>query len=176
MIITDPKGEIYEKTSNMLRAKGYQILLLNFRDPQNGNSWNPLDLPYQMYKAGNKDKAVELLDDLAVNILHDEDAKDDPFWQNTSADYFSGLAMALFDDAKPEEININSISLMSTIGEEKFNGTTYIKSYFDMKDPNSTAAINASSTLFTSLLSIKCFSTILAPRLTATTGATIPKV
>ena len=100
-----------------------------------------------MYKAGNKDKAVELLDDLAVNILHDEDAKDDPFWQNTSADYFSGLAMALFDDAKPEEININSISLMSTIGEEKFNGTTYIKSYFDMKDPNSTAAINASSTL-----------------------------
>lgn len=147
MIITDPKGEIYEKTSNMLRAKGYQILLLNFRDPQNGNSWNPLDLPYQMYKAGNKDKAVELLDDLAVNILHDEDAKDDPFWQNTSADYFSGLAMALFDDAKQEEININSISLMSTIGEEKFNGTTYIKSYFDMKDPNSTAAINASSTL-----------------------------
>ena len=30
MIITDPKGEIYEKTSNMLRARGYQILLLNF--------------------------------------------------------------------------------------------------------------------------------------------------
>ncbi|MBQ8206666.1 MAG: type IV secretory system conjugative DNA transfer family protein, partial [Bacilli bacterium] len=39
MIITDPKGEIYEKTSNMLRARGYQILLLNFRDPQNGNAW-----------------------------------------------------------------------------------------------------------------------------------------
>ena len=30
MIITDPKGEIYEKTSEMLREKGYQILLLNF--------------------------------------------------------------------------------------------------------------------------------------------------
>ena len=28
MIITDPKGEIYEKTSNMLRKKGYQILLI----------------------------------------------------------------------------------------------------------------------------------------------------
>ena len=60
MIITDPKGEIYEGTSNMLRAKGYDILLLNFRDPQNGNSWNPMTLPYQMYKKGNQDKAIEL--------------------------------------------------------------------------------------------------------------------
>ena len=34
MIITDPKGEIYEATSNMLRDKGYDVLVLNFRDPQ----------------------------------------------------------------------------------------------------------------------------------------------
>jgi type IV secretion system protein VirD4 len=69
MIITDPKGEIYEQTSLMLRKRGYQILLLNFRDPQNGNAWNPLSLPYKMYKSGNQDKAIELLDDLALNIL-----------------------------------------------------------------------------------------------------------
>ena len=50
MIITDPKGEIYENTAEMLRAKGYQILLLNFRDPQNGNAWNPMSLPYKIYK------------------------------------------------------------------------------------------------------------------------------
>ena len=75
MIITDPKGEIYEKTSNLLRARGYQILLLNFRDPQNGNAWNPMSLPYQMYKSGNQDKAIELLDDLALNILYDESNK-----------------------------------------------------------------------------------------------------
>ena len=58
MIITDPKGEIYEKTSVMLREKGYQILLLNFRDPQNGNAWNPMSLPYKMYKEGQQDKAI----------------------------------------------------------------------------------------------------------------------
>ena len=42
MIITDPKGEIYEDTSNYLRSLGYNIVLLNFRDPQQGNSWNPI--------------------------------------------------------------------------------------------------------------------------------------
>ena len=45
MILTDPKGELYEKKSNMLRSKGYKIVLLNFRDPGKGNAWNPLTLP-----------------------------------------------------------------------------------------------------------------------------------
>ena len=148
MIITDPKGEIYEKTSNMLRARGYQILLLNFRDPQNGNAWNPMSLPYKMYKMGNQDKSIELLDDLALNILYDDSNKNaDPFWEKTSADYFSGVALGLFEDAKEEEININSISLATTVGEEKFGGSTYIKEYFSAKDPSSAAAINASSTI-----------------------------
>lgn len=148
MIITDPKGEIYEKTSEMLRDRGYQILLLNFRDPQNGNAWNPLTLPYDMYCSGNQDKAIELLDDLALNILYEEsNSNADPFWEKTSADYFSGIALGLFEDAKPEEININSISLMTTVGEEKFGGSTYVKEYFNSKDPASAAAINASSTI-----------------------------
>ena len=60
MIITDPKGEIYENTSNYLKSLGYNIVLLNFRSPQNGNGWNPIALPYKLYKEGNTDKAIEL--------------------------------------------------------------------------------------------------------------------
>ncbi|MBQ6817089.1 MAG: type IV secretory system conjugative DNA transfer family protein, partial [Bacilli bacterium] len=148
MIITDPKGEIYEKTSEMLRRKGYNIVLLNFRSPGQGNAWNPLTLPYLLWKEGNQDKAIELLDDLALNILYDESNKNaDPFWEKTSADYFSGLALGLFEDATEEEININSISLMTTVGEDKFGGSTYIKEYFNTKDPTGAAYINASSTI-----------------------------
>lgn len=148
MIITDPKGEIYEETAEMLKEKGYNIVLLNFRDPQKGNAWNPLSLPYSLYKEGNTDKAIELLDDLAANILYDEKAQNqDPFWEKSSADYFSGLALGLFDDAKPEEINLNSINLMSTIGEERCGGSTYIKEYFSTKDAASSAYVNASSVL-----------------------------
>ena len=44
MIITDPKGEIYETTANMLRERGYNIVILNFRNPQNGNAWNPMKM------------------------------------------------------------------------------------------------------------------------------------
>ena len=148
MIITDPKGEIYENTSNYLKSLGYNIVLLNFRDPQQGNSWNPMYLPYSLYTSGNIDKSVELLEDLAANILKDPSAKgQDPFWENTSADYFAGLACALFEDAAVDEINLNSISLMTTVGEEKLANTTYIKDYFSYKNPSSTAYTKASSTL-----------------------------
>ena len=148
MIITDPKGEIYENNATELREKGYNVVLLNFRDPQKGNSWNPLTLPYELYKSGNKDKANELLDDLAMNILYDEKAQNqDPFWEKTSADYFTGLALGLFEDANEEEINLNSINLMTTVGEDKLMASTYIKEYFGFKDPASPAYVNASSTI-----------------------------
>lgn len=148
MIITDPKGEIYEQTSNMLREKGYNVLVLNFRDPQQGNAWNPLSLPYRMYKNGNMDKSIELLDDLASNILYEEKSGNaDPFWEKTSADYFAGLALGLFEDTTEDEVNLNSISLMTSLGEEKFGGSTYIKEYFNTKDPAGAAYTNASGTI-----------------------------
>ena len=51
VIITDPKGELYKSCANELKRRGYNIVVLNFRDPQSGNSWNPLSLPYKYYKA-----------------------------------------------------------------------------------------------------------------------------
>jgi type IV secretion system protein VirD4 len=145
MILTDPKGELYEENAAMLTSKGYNIVLLNLRSPEKGNAWNPLTLPYQLYKEGS-DKANELLSDLARNLLHDEKT-DDPFWQNSSADYFTALALGLFEDAKEEEINLNSISYMSTVGEEKFGGSNYAKEYFTSKNPAKPTYINASGTI-----------------------------
>ena len=148
MILTDPKGELYETTANLLKSKGYKIIVINLRDPQKGNAWNPFQLPYKLYKSGNSDKATELLDDLAINILYDEKSQiSDPFWEKTSADYFTGLALGLFEDTDENKININSINLMSTDGEDKFAGSTYIKEYFNMKDHSKPAYVNASSTI-----------------------------
>lgn len=148
MIVTDPKGELYEGTAKALEKRGYNIILLNFRDPEKGNCWNPFSIPYKLYQQGNTDKAIELLEDLAKNILYDENNKgQDPFWENTSADYFSGLAFALFQDAAEDEVNINSINYMATVGENKIGGTTYIKEYFNSKPTTSTESIKVNATI-----------------------------
>lgn len=147
MIITDPKGELYVSAAHHLKELGYNVVVLNFRDPLKGNAWNPLTLPYQYMKMGNMDKATELLDDVALNILYDPNNKGEPFWEKSAADFFSGLALGLFQDAKEEEININSINVMSTVGEERLGPSNYTKEYFTMKGEASPAYIFASNTV-----------------------------
>jgi type IV secretory pathway TraG/TraD family ATPase VirD4 len=147
IIVTDPKGELYRDHSEFLRDKGYKIIVLNFRNPNLGNAWNPLTLPYQLYKEGNTDKAVELLDDVAHNILYDPNNKNDPFWEKSASDFFSGLALGLFQDAKEEQINLNSINYMSTVGEENFATSNYTKEYFTLKGEDSNTYVFASNTI-----------------------------
>lgn len=147
MVITDPKGEIYEYSAEYLKEQGYKIIVLNFRSPEEGNAWNPLTLPYRYFKAGDIDKSTELLDDIGLNIVKDPNNKAEPFWENSASDYFSGLALGLFYDAKEEEVNINSINFMSTVGEERFATGTYIKEYFNLKGESSSPYIFASNTI-----------------------------
>ena len=148
IIITDPKGELYRGTAKELEKRGYNIIILNFREPEKGNCWNPFTVPYKLYQQGNIDKSIELLEDLSKNILYDENNKgNDPFWENTSADYFAGLALSLFKDASEEEVNINSINYMATVGEQRLGGTNYIKEYFSSKSPTSTESIKVNSTI-----------------------------
>lgn len=148
MVITDPKGEIYEDNYKLLKDLGYQIIVLNFREPQKGSCWNPYDLPYKFQQEGNFDKANELLNDLSTNIVVDGQGQD-PFWQNAAADYLTGLGLALFQDAPLDEININSINLMINQGEERFGASTYMKEYYKMQDPTSPVAINLAGTVTT---------------------------
>lgn len=149
MIITDPKGEIYKYAATALKERGYKIIVLNFREPNHGNAWNPLTLPYVYYKEGNTDKSTELLDDVALNILYDQSKKnsDSDFWEKSAADYFSALALGLFYDAKEKEVNLNSINYMSSIGEERYATSTYIKEYFNLKGQDSSPYIFASNTI-----------------------------
>lgn len=147
IILTDPKGELYEENGRLLESLGYQIIVLNFRDPIKGNAWNPLRLPYDLYLDGNQDKSIELLDDLAKNIIGEEN-KSDPFWENSAADYFTGLSLGLFEDASVDQVNLNSLNLISTVGEDRIGpNSNYIKEYFSTKDPSKPAHINASTTI-----------------------------
>lgn len=145
MIVTDPKGELYENCGALLKEKGYKIILINFRDPKEGAAWNPFSYPYRIYKEGNVDKANELLQDLASNILIDPNNKAEPFWEQTASNFFTGLSLGLFDDATEEEININSINMMAEVGEDRIGSSNYIKEYFRSKGELSPAYIAAAS-------------------------------
>lgn len=59
MVITDPKGELYDNHSEKLRKAGYRIIVFDLKDPYQSTRWNPLSRPYDLYhRALNLEKEV----------------------------------------------------------------------------------------------------------------------
>lgn len=61
MLISDPKGELYRRTAATLRAQGYNVKLLNFRDYLHSECWNPLTPIFRKYR-----RAVTVADEVRL--------------------------------------------------------------------------------------------------------------
>lgn len=129
VVIHDTKNELYETTSEMFKENGYNVIRLNFDDAMDSNNWNPLELPHRVFKEGNKDKAQDLLEELAFYLLNDlEEVNTDPFWINSAINYFTGLILYAFETRKninldtifelDSEIRINSIEFINKIDKK----------------------------------------------------------
>ena len=57
LVVTDPKGELYQNQSRLYQERGYEVLTLNLREPLKKSScWNPCYIAYQEYQEGLKQK------------------------------------------------------------------------------------------------------------------------
>lgn len=63
MVISDPKGELYRATAHALREEGYDVRLINFRDCDHSEGWNPLTAIFRKYSdACNSDRYVQTVE------------------------------------------------------------------------------------------------------------------
>ena len=61
LVITDPKGELYNNHSIQLKANGYRLMTLDLRNPYASTRWNPMTNAYEKYhKAMNLEKEVKV--------------------------------------------------------------------------------------------------------------------
>lgn len=103
MVINDPKGELYRKTSKFLESKGYDVILLDFRNPSRGNRWNPMKLIVDWLKEGNESLASEAAWDMAHTVVHQQKRSGDPIWANGEESVIAALSLAIAQDADYEE-------------------------------------------------------------------------
>ncbi len=107
MVITDPKGELYDRTSGYLASQGYQVRCLDFRTLDK-DGYNILEHPAKLYRAGERDKARMMISDL-INVFAEKQrtsGKCDVFWPDTASMYSNGVA-AIMMEAYPEIESIN---------------------------------------------------------------------
>ena len=145
LLVVDAKEEYLNNYFGTLKDKGYNIIILNLRDLDKSVGWNPLEYPYLLYKTGNKDKAIEQLQNIG-NILFKEEKDVDPFWSNASRDFFTGVSLGLFEDGANDEINFNSINSMFNGIDTRYGADDYITHYFKLKNTSSSLYNFASST------------------------------
>lgn len=107
-VVTDPKGELYRKTAGEVEACGYQVRCLNLRQLRQGDTWNPLALPYEYYHRGKKAKALEMVNELATMIIG-QDSTEESFWTNSSISILVGFILLLFEKATREECHLKSL-------------------------------------------------------------------
>lgn len=95
MVIVDPKGELVRKTHSFLRKKGYQISVLNWRNPRlSPDSWNPMDRITKLYQFGKRgqEDAMNALNDLLEGLFHKRSSADkDKYWNESAGRLALGL-------------------------------------------------------------------------------------
>lgn len=146
MLVLDSKEEHIKKYYDLLKEQGYNILILNIKDMEKSINYNPYSYAYNLYKNGNKDEALERVEEVNRILLREKDDIDS-FWSTASSDFLTGLILGLFEDAKEEEININSLGKMIDDGLQKYGVKDYLFEYFNMKDKMSNSYVCASTTV-----------------------------
>lgn len=138
IIVTDPKGEVYNYTQSFL--EGYNIVVFNLRELECSTRFNPLMSPYKKYISNdpvNKHLALEEAVDLMFSIIKEEGP--DPFWNNSSRDIALGFMLCLFELADEDEISLFNLHYMMSMGLIKHKNKTildiFIEEHFEREHP-----------------------------------------
>ncbi len=112
MVITDPKGELYDKTAGYLASEGYRVRCLDFRK-MDKDGYNILDLPTKLYRTGQKDRALMMMSD-QINVFAEKQrssGKVDVFWPDMATMYCNGVSAIMMDAyTDPETVNIKNLA------------------------------------------------------------------
>jgi len=114
MIISDPKGEIYEHTFSWLKEKGYRVILFDLLEPMRGKRWNPLSQIAYKYEAGNVEEATREAWEIGNILAWAYGGGQDPIWPQAEESLIAALCLATVIEAPEGAKNMTSAYRMLT--------------------------------------------------------------
>lgn len=122
MVATDPKGELYAATRSFLESMGYEVVMLDFRNPrETSHHWNPMKPVLDALKDDDHSKASESAWNIAHMIVHQTKRTGDPIWANGSESVIAALILYVATQAKKDsEKHLGSVfQLLVEYGQVK---------------------------------------------------------
>ena len=111
LVITDPKSELYEKTSEYLRNKGYIVRVFNLVTPSASDSWNCLS------EIEGKELMAQLFCDVVIKNTGSE--RGDHFWDNAELNLLKALVLYVSNNYPQEKQNIGEVYQLLAMSSEK---------------------------------------------------------
>lgn len=133
IIVSDPKGELYDYTADFMNELNYETLVIDFKNPLKSNSYNFLKPIIDSVNEEDYAKAEEYSWDLATALVGDNDIKGEKIWKNGEMSIIAGAIMAVVYDNRdnPEYQNLTNvymfISEMCITEDEEMPLNDYIR-------------------------------------------------
>ena len=111
LIISDPKSELYEKSSEYLRDQGYCVKVFNLVNPENSDSWNCL----------SEVEGQELMAQLFVDVIIKNtinNGKGDHFWDSGEMNLLKALVLYVDQSYAEQNRNIGEVYRLLTLSGE----------------------------------------------------------
>jgi len=106
MLLTDPKGELYERSAKFLQKKGYKIKVVDFRKPGWGNFWNPMDPVIQALEKDDVAEATKHAWSIANMFVYQRPGSDrgEPIWRDGAESIIATLILAVAMEAPSRDM------------------------------------------------------------------------
>ena len=113
VIISDPKSEMYNDTSQLFRNNGYEVKVFNLVDPTRSDTWNC------MADMGTDSMMAQMLTNIIIG--NTSSGKSDHFWDNGELNLLKALVLyvALDENRTKDQKNLAEVYLQITDKSDK---------------------------------------------------------
>ena len=111
LIISDPKSELYEKTAEYLRSKGYVVRKFDLVTPKSSDSWNCLA------EINGQELMAQLFCDVIIKNTGSE--RGDHFWDNAEMNLLKALVLYVEQGYPDGKRNIGEVYQLLSMSSEK---------------------------------------------------------
>ncbi len=137
MVISDPKGELFQYTNKYLKSLGYEVICLDYKKPQKSSKYNLLQPVINAVKENDMEKAESLAWDI-TNILVGDGVSNEKIWENGEKSVIAVAILSVvlnniedYSKSKEEYQNLTNvywfIAEMNKKIEDKYPIELYIK-------------------------------------------------
>lgn len=110
MVISDPKSELYLYTKEFLEEKGYEIIVIDFINPNKSNQYNFLQPIIDAVNEGKESLAITRTNDLVMSIVSASE-HGEAIWTEGERSIISSAVLAVVVDNKnnPQYQNLTNV-------------------------------------------------------------------